>query len=90
MASPLVGELKTYLVRMVVGVVALDAVAIGLYYGLHVANAAPRTQTVFTVAWTALTLAVVLVGLGKIRAARLRSRRTPSGTGRGTGPRPAG
>lgn len=78
MATPLAAELKRHLMRMVLAVVALDAVAIGLYYALHVRSAAPRTQALFTGAWTLLTLVVVLTGMTKIRAARVRWRRSRS------------
>jgi len=75
MATALGAELKRYLIWMVVAVVALDAVAIGLYYGLHVRSAAPRTQALFAGAWTLVTLIVVLTGMTRIRAVRVRWRR---------------
>ncbi len=75
MALPLATELKTHLFRMIAAVVVLDAVAMGLYYWLHIRSATPRIQTLFTGAWTVVTLGVVLTGLGRIRAARVRYRR---------------
>lgn len=78
MGSPLAAELKRYLSWMVVAVIAVDAVAIGLYYALRVRSAPPRTQALFTGAWMVLTLVVVLTGLTRIRAARVRWRRSRS------------
>lgn len=76
MGTPLAAEMKRYLIRMVLAVIAIDAIAIGIYYGLHVRSAAPRTQALFTGAWTLLTLVVVLTGMTRIRAARVRWRRS--------------
>lgn len=78
MPTALGAELKRYLIWMVVAVVGLDAMAISLYYGLHVRSAAPRTQALFTGAWTLVTLVVVLTGMTRIRAARVRRRRGPA------------
>ena len=74
MATALGAELKRYLMWMVLAVVVLDAVAIGLYSQLHIRNAAPRTQALFTGGWTLVTLIVVLTGMTRIRAARVRWR----------------
>jgi hypothetical protein len=52
-------------------VLALDAVAIAGYFLAHLGRAAPRTRLVFTTAWMGATLLVVLVGLTRIRRARL-------------------
>jgi hypothetical protein len=73
--SPLAGELKKYLIRMIAAVAVLDAVAIAAYYGLHVGGMVPRRQAMFAGAWTVITLAVVLSGLTRIRTARQRARR---------------
>ena len=75
MAHPrraIVAELRKLLLQMVAAVVLLDVAAIALYYGLHIQRTAPRTQALFTGTWTVLTLIIVLVGLGRIRAARRR------------------
>jgi ABC-type nitrate/sulfonate/bicarbonate transport system permease component len=52
-------------------VLAVDAVAIAGYFVAHVGRAAPRTRLAFTIAWMVATLVVVLVGLSRIRRARL-------------------
>jgi heme/copper-type cytochrome/quinol oxidase subunit 4 len=75
MASPIAAELKRHLIKMILLVAALDVVAIGAYYGLHVGSTSSRGQAIFAGTWTVLTLAIVLVGLGRIRASRQRARR---------------
>jgi high-affinity Fe2+/Pb2+ permease len=67
-------ELRGHLLRLALGVVAVHAVAIALYYALDVASRSVDFQRGFTVAWTVATLPVVLVGLSRVRAARLRAR----------------
>ncbi len=68
-------EVRSAFVRLVVSVVVLDAVALAAWYGLGVEHASERTRLVFTGTWTAATLVVVLTGLGRVRAARIRRRR---------------
>ncbi|HET6231570.1 MAG TPA: hypothetical protein VFE05_15970 [Longimicrobiaceae bacterium] len=51
-------------------VVAVDVVAIAAYYATDVGHAGPRTRTIFTAVWVALTFGVVLVGLRRMRQAR--------------------
>lgn len=68
-------EIRSAFVRLVVSVVVLDAAALAAWYGLGVAHASERTRLVFTGTWTVATLVVVLTGLGRLRAARLRRRR---------------
>jgi hypothetical protein len=52
-------------------VLGVDALAIAGYFLAHIGRAAPRTRLIFTVAWMVATLLVVLVGLSRIRRARL-------------------
>lgn len=68
-------EVGSAFVRLVVSVVVLDAVALAAWYGLGVAHTSERTRLVFTVTWTIATLVVVLTGMGRVRAARIRRRR---------------
>jgi len=62
--------MKKYLLRLVIGVVVLDAIVIGLYYWLHVADRPMRTQQAFVAVWVALTLIIVTTLMKKIRQAR--------------------
>ena len=52
---------------------AVDAIAIGAYFLAGLRHAAPETRLAFTVLWMVATLLVVLVGLTRIRRARLET-----------------
>ncbi len=56
-------------------VIAIDAIAITGYFAFGVRTAPPGTRLAFTGIWMAATLLVVLVGLARIRRARLMSSR---------------
>ena len=71
MPSPAV---RTAVLRLVVSVVALDAVAIAVYYLADIPLRPTSIRYPFFGAWMLLTLAVVLVGLHRIRIARVRRR----------------
>lgn len=75
-------EVRSEFVRLLVSVIVLDAVALAAWYGLGVQHAPERTRLVFTGVWTAATLVVVLTGLGRLRAARIRRRRAAGGAPR--------
>lgn len=64
--------LRRATIRLVVGVVALDAVAFGCYYGFGIPHAARNIQMGFTVGWTVTTAIVVAYLLRQVRAARFR------------------
>jgi hypothetical protein len=72
MPSPAVSAMRRQLMILVGSVVALDLAAGGLYYALDIKDAASRTQMIFAGVWTVATLAVVLRGLSRVRAARGR------------------
>lgn len=69
MISP---ALKTAVIRLVVGIVILDAVAITTYYLADIPTRAPSVRRTFFAAWMILTLAIVLPGLHNVRTARAR------------------
>ena len=73
MPGPVTREVKKYLIQLVVGVAVLDAIMIGLYYGLSLPLRPERTQQTFVAVWVVLTLIVVTTLMKKIRQAR-RSR----------------
>jgi len=54
-------------------VLAVDAIAIGAYFLAGLGHADPGTRLAFTVLWMVATLLVVLVGLTRIRRARLET-----------------
>jgi hypothetical protein len=61
--------------RLVLGVVALDAVALAIYYLGGVASASTNTRQIFVVIWTVATAITVAVLLRRVRMARFS---TPS------------
>jgi hypothetical protein len=67
-------ELRRTLLLMVLGVLVVHALGIALYYALGVEQRPATFRRVFGVVWVLATLPIVLVGLSRIRAARLRAR----------------
>jgi hypothetical protein len=63
---------RRHLFTMVASIVALDAVAVGLYYFAGIRDADGGVRNAFTIAWTVATLAVVALGLRRIREERRR------------------
>ena len=61
---------RKLLLTMVSLVVALDAVAIGLYYMLGIRGRPNQLQTAFVVVWTMATLGIVTVYMKRIRRIR--------------------
>ena len=68
-------ELRRATLQLVFGVVALDVVAMGIYYLAGIGHAHERTRTIFVVTWTLATALVVAVLLKRVRAARYMTRR---------------
>jgi hypothetical protein len=64
--------MRRELLILVLLVVAVDAVFISLYYAAGVAHAGGGLKLGFTIVWTGATLAVVIRGLTRVRAARGR------------------
>lgn len=65
-----VNLLKRLLFTMIGLVVVLDALIIGLYYALHIADRPVKTQETFVAVWVVLTLLVVTTMMKRIRVAR--------------------
>ncbi len=63
-------EIRKQLMIMVALILVVDAIAIAVFNALDIADAPRSTRTVFTAAWTIITLAIVLNGLYRIRLAR--------------------
>jgi len=68
--------LRREVLALVFLVVLIDAAFIGVYVGTRLAWAGSGLKVGFTILWTVVTLLVVLRSLGRIRAARLRLRRS--------------
>ncbi len=71
--------LRRHLLHLVLAVVVLDVAAIVVHRVAGVEGWTSGRQQAFTVAWVALTLAVVSVFLTRIRATRIRARRARAG-----------
>jgi hypothetical protein len=70
-------DIRRLLLQLVLRVLAVHAVAIALYYAADVARAGQHIRLAFVTVWMALTLAVVLPSLLRIRRARRPPRRPP-------------
>jgi hypothetical protein len=68
--SPNREELRKRTLWLIATVVAVHALMIGIYYGLHVNLRADKTQQTFIAVWVVLTLAVILPQMKRIRAMR--------------------
>jgi nitric oxide reductase large subunit len=66
--------LRAAFLRLILTVIALHAVAIGVYYLTGIGRRSARAQYAFLGGWVVLTLLVVLAGLQRVRAARVRRR----------------
>lgn len=66
------GAARRAMLQMIVLVVLLDVAAIAVYRFTSVGVSGRNMRIAFLVAWTLLTLAIVLPGLRRIRVARRR------------------
>jgi hypothetical protein len=56
--------------QLVIGVAALDGVAMAIYFLADISHGPPRTRMIFTVVWTITTALVVAFLLKRVRRAR--------------------
>ena len=63
--------LRTATLHLVLGVVILDAVAMGAYYALGIGHGPERTRTSFVIVWTFATAITVAFLLRRVRVARM-------------------
>lgn len=68
-------ELRRHLLRMVIGIVVLDALVLVVKSRLLVDAWPMQRRMLFTAAWMMATLAIVMTSLARIRAIRVRARR---------------
>lgn len=69
---------RSELLRLVIGVLVVDILAIGTYAFGGFSSASPRTRIAFAAVWTIATLLVVLIGLRRLREARMAGLRGSS------------
>lgn len=69
------GALRREVLQLVGLVLLVDGAFIAGYYAADVTAASAQARFGYLIAWTAATLVVVLRGLGRVRAARVRLRR---------------
>jgi hypothetical protein len=67
---PVPSELRKRTLILIASVVALDAVVIGIYYALHIADRPITMQETFVAVWVVLTLLVVATQMKEIRKFR--------------------
>ena len=67
--------LRRATLQLVAGVVALDAVALAIFYLGGIEHGPEKTRTIFVITWTFATAIVVAVLLRRVRAARYVTRR---------------
>jgi hypothetical protein len=56
--------------ELLVAVATVHVVAIGLYYALGLAHRPDRIQRIFAWSWMGVTVAVVMIGLQRLKRAR--------------------
>jgi hypothetical protein len=61
--------------QLVGGVLALDAVAMALYYFAGIGHASYRTRMIFVVTWSVATALTVAFLLRRVRVVRMANRR---------------
>lgn len=66
------GRLRREVLALVGWVVAVDALFIAGYFALRMASRPNGAKLAYTILWTVVTLAVVLRGLLRVRAERVK------------------
>ena len=69
---PNISPARRRFLEFAVAIVAVHSIAIALYYGLAIQRAPTSTQRMFGWSWLATTIAVVFVGLQRLKRARRR------------------
>ena len=69
-------SMRSEVLRLVVSVLAIDAVAIAVFFLAHIQRASSSRLILFGFIWTVATVAVVLVGLRRVREARMDAMRS--------------
>ncbi len=67
--------LRRAVLKLLMSVVLLDAVAMAIFYGAGIAHGPARTRNLFLIAWSVVTAIVVLILLRQVRKVRWEGRR---------------
>ena len=62
------------MLRLVIAVVLLHAVAMTIYYGTGIAHGPSRTRNIYLITWSVVTAVVVGVMLRRVRLVRYANR----------------
>ena len=73
--APQRDALRRAVLKLVMSVVLLDAVAMVIFYGAGIVNGPSRTRNVFLIGWSVATAIVVGVMLRRVRTVRWEGRR---------------
>jgi hypothetical protein len=73
--APQRAALRRAVLRLVMGVVLLHAVALSIYYGAGIAHGPSRTRTIYVIVWSVATALVVGVSLRRVRQVRWQGKR---------------
>ena len=73
--APQRAALRRAVLRLVIGVVLLDAVAMAIFYGTGIVHGPSRTRTIFVITWSVVTALLVGVLLRKVRQVRWENRK---------------
>jgi hypothetical protein len=65
------GSIRREALALILAVLLVDALFAAIYLLARLRHAASGMKLIFTVAWTLVTLAVVIRGLSRIRTARI-------------------
>jgi hypothetical protein len=73
--APQRDALRRAVLRLVAGVIVLDAVAMSIFYLGGIAHGPERIRWLFVIAWSIATAIVVMVLLRNVRRVRFQNRR---------------
>jgi hypothetical protein len=66
--------LRRAVLKLVMSVILLDAVAMTIFYGADIAHGPARTRNVFLIAWSVVTALLVGILLRRVRKVRWEGR----------------
>jgi hypothetical protein len=72
--APQQNALRRAVLKLVMSVILLDAVAMTIFYGADIAHGPARTRNVFLIAWSVVTALLVGILLRRVRKVRWEGR----------------